>query len=730
MGGVKRQQQAEQEAAEAEEAAAAYEDEEQFPPGTSQAGVGQATPLASGTSGTSGTVSSPSFVFSSSADVGNNGDLAGGCGSPLSENNIEYAPPGVPDVPHVPDHGGVETGDVPDAAGQAAILVSGALHVGRMTAVRSSFITHETPNLRDILSTQPVEMDTVIEVARKDTQFATLDGDTHHLETLPSEVELELYLDALDPKPEACWRSHRAGLKAVFVGPYCEARAIAAALKLPTFFRVEIKEETRHPLSRRSDYPNLTCGPVRYNATTPDAPFEFCLNGPLTQQERAQALQKVGMSDGQRYGHCRCPIQPNAESDAADAVHVLGDVVMCHRCAARGISFKGNKPGVFPLRELIGGRTNVLKSMVDNMVHWTHAAIVLEARLPHLGPALRKAAYEMALRAVCEKDDPRLALAFSWSLDIVRGQGAWLDSKSYEITKFENDVASGLPYCLDCKTVIDESGAEKKKAVPNKVRRATAKFRTPEGYTPLRPVRGITFAQDDESIPVLVRPTPKHEVRLLEDPLPLEEAMAQLHLAFPLIDERYLLACLSAAICVEVGGGPPPILCATGPTGSGKTETICIAASFMGDRARKIQLNDGGEQFFRQVGSNAASGYKFQMLDELGKYRNLHERLVGILQLGALIDWRPLYHTHHVSTPLRSAIFIPCVSFPDSVRQSPELIRRTRHIRLHRKVPKWMDTCGGDSFEWRDRSAENASVANSILTHAWRLSHEHDFRFQ
>jgi hypothetical protein len=105
------------------------------------------------------------------------------------------------------------------------------------------------------------------------------------------------------------------------------------------------------------------------------------------------------------------------------------------------------------------------------------------------------------------------------------------------------------------------------------------------------------------------------------------------------------------------------------------------------------------------------------------------EKLRLILQIGESVTWRPLHTNRLVGTPVRAAFYFPCVRFPDFLCASQEFNRRCRRAHLHLRLPDWASTSGGDTVLWRDRSAENALAANSLLTHAWRLCHEFRFRF-
>jgi len=440
---------------------------------------------------------------------------------------------------------------------------------------------------------------------------------------------------------------------------------------------------------------------------------------------RQQALDQLGMRLGERYGHDKCVINPSADTTATQCVYASELGVYCFRCASHGQQFRpGLKPGFVPYDAIIGGAPTVLGRLAAYRVHWVHARHDLQHHHPNISPGLLKEAYHKALITEYTNTDPRTQKVFNPNLDFVRGQGLWLSAKTLQPTMVDNDAADGLPYCQYVTTT--SNGPEIK---VDHVRRSQVKHREPTGYNPLRPYRGIIFAQEDGSIPILAEPRPKHPIQLLSNPMPEDQAFSAVESSFPLIHQPYFYSCIAAPICPEVGGGQPPMLCASGPSGSGKGETIRLAASFFGEDAVKVQLCDDPESFMRNLGMLLAAGHRFLVFDEFGKTPGLAKKLGLVLQLGSVVSWRPLYQNRRVLTPCRAAFFFPCVRFPDFLCGSAEFVRRTRHIRLHRQVPNWRETSGGDTTEWRDRSPENAHAANSILTHIWRLCHEYDFRF-
>jgi hypothetical protein len=604
------------------------------------------------------------------------------------------------------------------------LIVQGRLRIGPMKGDRSRFEVFENVDLRKLL-TSKAPVDTVIE-AEEGAAITVLDVDSHHWSEPPSEAELCAHLTSVSPQPDAGWTTHGHGLKLVFIGAHHRDRALAAAFSIPSSFRLELLSHTRHPRSRSSKHGSACCGRVHFFKTDPGAPFQFETVGHWTNELRTEALQKLGLADGHRYGHDRCPLDPGADSHATDCVVVLTAGVYCHRCAGRGKRLSEHlAAGYFPFAQVISPGIGELERHAKDLVHWTHARLVLRHHYPNLDEALIKEAYRRTLQARWDEGDPRVRSVFNTNLDLVRGEGLWLDAERFGPTTADNDVVNGLPAVQYVEQDDDNNFVVR----VDPVRRSRVKYRSCEGYTPVRPVKGLAFSEDANVIPVLVPPGPKHAVQLLNDPLPEEEAFRMLEQSFPLLHRVYLKACLAAAICGDARIGQPPMLACTGPSGSGKEQHVRLAASFLGQDIAKLSLDDGEEAFFRQLGIDLTAGERFLVFDEFGKTPNLASKLKMIFQISGWITWRPLFENRLVRTPLRGAIFFPCVRFPDFLVTSQEFLRRTRRVHLFRRVPNWAETSGGDTGFWRDRSEPNALVANSILTHVWRVCCDHDFRF-
>jgi hypothetical protein len=374
---------------------------------------------------------------------------------------------------------------------------------------------------------------------------------------------------------------------------------------------------------------------------------------------------------------------------------------------------------------LTPGVCTQLDMLARAFVHWTHAVLVLRYLHPSLNEYTLRKAYDFTLRAHFGLRDPRIPAVFNPDLDIVWGETCWLDAKHLRPTRVDDDVLNAMPHV---QTFIHDEKEIRTRVSP--ARRARLKHREPQGYPPIRPVRGISFNSASSSIPAVVEPKPRFPIELLDDPMPMNDAHQYLLTYFPRLDLRYLQASLAAGICGEARLGQPPMLACTGPTGSGKGQTPRLAASFVGEDIVKLPLSDKDEEFFRHVGAALAAGHRFLVLDELGKTPALNRRIKNLLAISESVSWRPLYQSNSIVTPFRAALFLPCVRFPDFLSKSGEFVRRVRHIHLCHQSLEWPLTCGGDTAKWRDRSEHNAFVANSVLTHTWRLCHDVNFLFQ
>lgn len=625
----------------------------------------------------------------------------------------------------------------------------------------------------------------------EDARICALDADTHHWDHRPDGALLEATAKAVVPRPDCWWRTHGNGLRLIYVDPTAgeaDARAALGAISLPVDFRVELKRDTRHPRGRHPDRVGASAGtPEWLSPTTISAPA--ARRQRVDRVAAEQWLMERGLAIGGRYAHSTCPIEPHHPSEGKP-VAVYADAIHCFSCAGRSVS-KSERlpPGHVPFGALLGVANGLttLGDMAGEFVHWSHARQVLAARHPNLSESILETAYRSALlSSAWDANDPRLGRAFNRDLLVVRSHGLWLHAQELTPISLSKDTFAAFPWCYfaveadpvepgsgdegdgeDCAPEEDAPGARTAEASaethplePNPPESAKAAVdpentETPEepgcklvlssprfdlarsgarlaGYVPIRPVRGVILRPeiiDDTEVVVVVPPPRGAPVRILRgsELLPEAEACELVSQAFPGISLNYLRGLIGGAACAEAGGRPV-IQMAVGPTGSGKGETPRIAASFLGDVVLKVLIDaESAEKFRREVGSAVASGRRFLLVDEVGKVRRLGTYVRYLLELSSEITWRALFTTSDVVTPVRSSFVLANLSVPEVLATAPEVCRRLRLVRLLRQVPDWAQTCGGDSGDWRSRSAANARVANSIVTHALAFAARHGF---
>ncbi|MEI6233325.1 MAG: hypothetical protein WCT04_09745 [Planctomycetota bacterium] len=616
-----------------------------------------------------------------------------------------------------------------DARAHVPLVFKGKVHVGNLNHTRDQFEIFENPDLKALLVLTFATAEDIIIEASNGAEFSVLDCDTHHLTVKPADDELNIHINNIKPQPDAAFITHGKGIKSVYVGPHHRQRAALAALGVPPMFKVELAKNMRHPRSTRK---GAKCGPVIWGTNDPNAPVVVKQFGRLSAASRDEALKQLGLEDGKRYDHTQCPIEPNAQSDATACVLVLGDIVYCHRCAAHGVvAGKNLKPGVFPLRKLVNDAGTVLEQLVWNRVHWYHARYVLANAYPHFGEGLLRETFRVALEAFLGTNDPRVNMVFNANLDFVRGESLWLRGDDFAPMVLENDDCTGLPGCLRVEADPDDSTTQLVKVIPTL--RSKFKNRTPNGYVPIRPVRGVSLAPDDESVvTVQVPPFPKHKIELVKNPMSEDAALEIINGGFPGVYAPYLKGILAACICAEQGG-KPPFLGALGPTGSAKNATIVLGQSFLGIPGSRIQLIDNAEEFFRQIGSELAAGQRAFTVDELGKVSDIIGKLQMLYQLDAQVSWRPLYGKSRVQTPGRAAYFFPTATVPEFLKSMAEFNRRVRFTRLYEQVDweKSISDSGSKSgiAGWRDLCQRNADAANALVTHIFKLCHATNFVF-
>lgn len=642
---------------------------------------------------------------------------------------------------HDPRKSTISAGTTPSPRPQKnapRLRLKGNVQIGGMRERRTSHSVIQNPDLGLLLldDTQP---DTILTFGRE-ADITILDADLHHFtpETRPCRAVVEAAVDALSVKPDASFTTHGGGLKLIFVSKNHRERALRAAAELPSFFEIETLHHTRHPGSIDPQRPDARCGPVRFHNPNPDV--EAVAWDEVDDADKVDELERLGLAPGGSYPHEKCPIDPGRPSSSKAPVVVLDHVVYCHVCAAKGVSLHpGARPGVYPL--IRRRDSQVVRKLARFRVHWWHARYELRDAYPNLGDRLLEEMYRAELHAQYGDKDPRVEGVFHPSLSVVcvEGRGC-VDAVTGLPLTVCMDLASSMPACQtvspsrsskssDGDGDDEAEGDKPPKTGIDRAIRAQIMRRIPPGYTLLTPVQGLSFKQ--HTAPIFpIPPVTKSVPKLLPPPTPseLESSWARVEEEFPGIVRPYLQISLAAVICAERSDGRLPMLLVTGPSGSGKNETLKLAGTAIGVHPQRAQLADA-EELLRRIGTACEGGARMVVLDEFAKSRAMLASFSALLVFERHITFRRLFRSADETVPCSVPLFLTSTACPEFLVNNPEFQRRVRSIRLPAATPEWFNTAGGSTIGWRDRAPENALALDRILAATYALTAEKGFGF-
>ena len=419
-------------------------------------------------------------------------------------------------------------------------------------------------------------------------------------------------------------------------------------------------------------------------------------------------LSERGLSYG-RHAHELCPWNPGPNSSGGTPVVVSESGVVCFSCAGRHASLPALAGGFTESRLLIAARA---------AVHFDHARHLIAAECPELPEPLRRPAWSCFLRLTLGADDPRVPRCMVTHY-VVRGAGGvWLDALTFE--PISPQVGPEVTRRLPCVLWINEDGEAKLDPERHDLLRTNQRLR---GLDEIIPVRGIPlwsrtgreYAETDRvraTAPFGPRP---HWPDAAPDPVVIDDFFRE---RFPGIDVSYLRLLIAARAHAESGVGLVPMIATTGPTGSGKTMTVHLAAHVVGDRVEAI-LHHEPERLHMAIG-DASMRSSYLLLDEYGKTGVPDQLVAALLGLSREFSYRRLYKGQ-VTVPLNCTLVLTNTEFPESMRASAQLGRRVVLVELTTRGRDWQETCGtGDIRAWRGDS-ECAAMADAML----RLAVEH-----
>lgn len=553
-----------------------------------------------------------------------------------------------------------------------------------------------------------------------------LDLDFHNGFT-PLRSELETACLTLDPQPYCWWLSKSgAGIHAVYQ-TYdmftAEELAAVAGLSLQRRFpgcTVELLSKTRGPREKPdklSTFPNME-------------PLKYLLNESV--DDGKAWLERMGYEIGQSLEHTKCPVNPSQRGQSsAPPVRMLDQGVFCFICAADGIHHGSRKAGFFPYAKLNGNYIpSQIARCVRYMTHYGHARYIFDALIGNLAKPIYS-----ALLKLQHGDDPRIPSVFTANepIGLVRYQGYWANHR-HEPLKV--DRSSPMLEALPTSMVVDDLGKVTKSRIKCDTLAQTGNL-AEIGYPALRPIFGFLFHRflelpENRIYSVLPSPLLSSESSLSRRPryitearrISIDEAFARLEAIFPELNRNLILALIIARGVVEKPSSMHPMIFLTGPTGSGKTGHVQLAAAICGDSDTTPELKADEDRFMNSVITSKRTG-GFMFFDEY--FKNAKKiKITPIDAATRLLSFRPetlVYMIHIGAIPLGDlpVIIFADTQIPDEVQYHEQIGRRVHHVRLHSSL-SWETTmrAGGltnPKYIRSEGSRELIDACDAIISH-------------
>lgn len=588
-------------------------------------------------------------------------------------------------------------------------------------------------DFRAALELNPVPSDPQIVWDGTD-QFAVLDID---YTVRPADHELTAAVRRLEPQPLAWWASHGRGVHLFYVasGDFSAAEFAAVAAigwrSLQTRAKFEILPYTRHPA--HPDNRGRRAGPVEFGSPTTDVSRLRTLfaRTEVEPEEIEEYLTARGLVIGERYPHDRCPVEPH-EPGNRNPVCVRDTGIYCYVCAGRGVSRGHRAAGWFPYTVLCGQTvSNVLKRCLENFAHWDHARYVVEETAGLTGEIARRA-YSAALK-LTHGNDPRVPLAFTAGRDLLRIGTCWWTGKSERYSRDIDPILESLPACQvpggDGLIVDREKRARLDQSIDL----------TDYGYPSLYPIFGVrVYSQflplrNASVIPILTQVNglqaeslapfrPRYrapEAREFDE----ESAWAKIEAVFPLLNRPLVKLLIAAKGVVEGESATPPLIYVTGPSMSGKTTTIEIAAAICGEAPTSVPWVNNTERL-RQAIYDAKGRTVFVAFNEIVKEATQSKKSARAA-MDFILNLTPDSVSHALYVGPVQLGSVPVIiwtdtEIPESVTTDYQIARRIVEARLTRKVPEWAKNAKdhgiGRAQYLRHGNPELASACDTILS--------------
>lgn len=519
-----------------------------------------------------------------------------------------------------------------------------------------------------------------------ETKLACLDVDYHDV-IPPSESERDAILARLRPQPIAWHPSHGGGLKLFYTSTIDLTAVEIASIAQYFYSRLDSRasfdriKETRHPYFPRSRDNAPACSDrLHLTYAEPNlSVLKSLLMGEPTEEDIAAYLAGKGWTIGQSLPHSQCFIDPS--ENLKENVYIGEKGIFCHRCKARGL-----RNGFVSYASLIETNPPILASVLQNLVHFDHASILLN-KIFHTPESVTRDIYTAMLKLFHGPDDPRIKKVFSSGRGFVRIRGQWVTRDgstvlTQNLSRFANSLPAAGATLPNGKSVVDVS-------------KATALMNAGDlsslGYHPVTFIRGCRIFSHhcpiEDNFHVIIRPEfQSRPPRFLIESkrMPEEEAWGMIEEILPKIDRSYVKLLIAAKGASEGRTSQCPYILVSGPSGAGKSTIVHVAASICGDRAEEpLWVPDTVR--FRQSLMDAARNADFLCVNEIFK-ESVRAKLTPVQALNPLLNLTEDSRSHAMyvgSVPFGRlpVIVLTDIDIPSEVVSDVQLSRR---LILHR----------------------------------------------
>lgn len=605
----------------------------------------------------------------------------------------------------VPEDFLIESYEVFQSTGTDAFVLkeSSTVYIRSMFSQEYMEITKDTPaeTFREALEIK--DLDIQDPIIYWDKNFSAVDIDVR-----PGYEFDQVKLLALEgiPIPTFSWVTKSGGLRLIYVDDEFLAEEIASVaylclVNLIPHKNIEIKNDTRHPAYETMDG---CCGEVieRLQKFEPSHLRRWLRMFNVEDSEVKEWLISHGLEYNQRYPHSKCPLHPEKESHG-DPVVVLDKGIHCFSCEALGETLGSDKPGFFPFTYLCGTCSfDAVYNCMEHGAHWGFAKFVMKSKF-NIPEKYARLIYSAGL-LLHQWSRTDVKKIISVCPDLIRIDDRWTNLNGELYAKNVRTALQTLPVCKkpEILTAFEQSFDL-----------------TKYGYPSLQPIFGYRinpFVNGDITAVIQNRDLSADSM-IRYRPAYITSRNNRLENIFPGLNKNFLKLLIAARGIMEGSISMPPMIFVTGPTGSGKSLTIFLAASICGDRNTEVVWTKDIERV-RQAIINAKAG-SFVTFNEIIK-----ETSAANSSLDFILNLTPDSVSHYIYTgPVRMGrlpvLIWTDTDLPITIQHDAQLARRIIHVQLTRQV-EWEESLKAYNVRhpsyFRISSEINAQASNMILS--------------